>query len=404
MKIIRYSLILLGTFLLAWILPSWYHIVADTSSNNIFTYYSSVERAYCSMGFEDESNKVVRRNLKTGKTFTEYEFDSIIPMFYARQLMNDGRFPDSINGRPITIPEVNSNTFYFRYNPSDISSPSIPIYTLFESFSGRVKLEMPGDVFRLKHKIEFIKPETNKVDAKKSERFMRAFRGAGFKFPAKKAFGNPTTRKMYDEGYFVIDADDRVFHLKMVNGKPFVKNIKVPSGIVPIHIVVKEPKIKSHYGFLLDDQHRFFLITTDNYRLQEIKTPAFDARSNRLVVMANPLYWTVNVISPKGKESLALDAGTKQVIDSVSLLKPIEKDKVLSYVLPFEIRFQSRTSDYVKPDIAFAKIWVLILNLVLAIAYFFLVRKKKNNNTVVHLGWVVLTGVYGFVACLLLKE
>ena len=404
MKTIRFILIILCTTLLAWWIPSWYHIMVDQSGNSIFTYYSSIEKAFCTMDFDEESQSVIRKNIRTGKTFTESEFDSIIPMFYARQLMNDGRFPDSIHGRGITIPEVNNHTSFFRFNPSDMNSPTIPIYTLFESFSGRVKLEKPGDVFRLKHKIEFINPENNSVNIEKSEHFMKAFLGTGFKFPAKGAFGNPTTRKSYDEGYFVIDANNQVFHLKMVNGKPFIKNIGIPSDIIPIHIVVKEPKNKRYYGFLLDEQDRLFLITTDNYKLQELKTPTFDANSNRLIVMANPLYWTVNVISARGKESLALDADTKQVVDSISLLKPVSEDKILSYVLPFEIAFESYTSDYVKPQIEFAKIWVLIINLMLALAFFVIERSKRNKNKGLYVVWIGITGIYGFIACLLLSK
>ena len=80
--------------------------------------------------------------------------------------------------------------------------------------SGRVRLEMPGDLFRLKDNIEFIDPETNTVKEEKSNLFMKVFIQKGFKFPAKRVAGNPSTRKAYDEGYFIIDSNDKIFHLK----------------------------------------------------------------------------------------------------------------------------------------------------------------------------------------------
>ena len=45
----------------------------------------------------------------------------------------------------------------------------------------------------------------------------------GFAFPACYASGNPTTRKDYDEGYLVLDANHKLFHLKCTKGRPYVQ-------------------------------------------------------------------------------------------------------------------------------------------------------------------------------------
>lgn len=390
--------------LLAWFLPLLYHMVSDQSARNVFTYYSSVENAFCTMDYNDGGQGFFGRNLKTGKEYSESEFDSILPLFYAKQLFKDNRFPDSINGQAVTVQDISRGTFFLKYNPVEISTPAIPIYTLFESFSGRVKLEMPGDVFRIKNKIEFINPETNEINIKKSQLFMQAFEGVGFAFPAKKLFGNPTLRKLYDEGYFVLDAKDRIFHLKMVNGKPFVKNINIPADIQPLHITVREPQDKSHYGFLFDKKDRVYLITTNNYELQLIKTPVFNAEKDRLIVMANPFFWMTNVVSDKGKECLALEAISKNVVDSISLLRPQETEVVLSYVFPFQITFLSGYSEFVKPCIQFAELWVLVVNFVLAFIFWLYFRQKDAQNLMPYLLWIGGTGVFGFIVCLLLKE
>ena len=175
MKIINNTIILLATCLLAWIIPDLYHLATDKASKNLFSYYSSVEESFCTIDFDDVKERLVRKNVKTNQEYSEAEFDSILPMFYHRQLLSDGRMPDSIHGVPVTTKDVRKKSFFFRYNPTDKNKPHIPLYTLFESISGRVRLEMPGDVFRLKNAIEFIDPETNLVNQAKSALFMKEF-------------------------------------------------------------------------------------------------------------------------------------------------------------------------------------------------------------------------------------
>ncbi len=404
MQIIRYTIILLATIILAWLLPSFYHLLSDTSGRNVFTYYSSVDEAFCSIKFDEKEDRLIRYNVKTKKEYSEAEFDSILPMFYYRQLLSDGRFPDSINERAISVKEINSRNFFYRYNAKDKNTPAIPIYTLFESFSGRVKLEMPGDVFRLKNKIEFINPETNRVDKVKSERFMRVFVQSEFQFPAKGVFGNPSTRKPYDEGYMIIDNEDQIFHLKMVNGKPFLKNTLFPKSINPAFISVQEPADKSFYAFVFDDSNKVYLITADNYKVVQIQTPEFEVNKDRLMIMANPLYWNINVISSRGKECYALSADTKEVVDSLSLLAPAEYDFTLSNILPFELRFTTGSSDYIKPSVRFATWWVLLTNLLLIVTFVFIGKRRNKQVQPFELIWIGICGIFGFIPCLIFKE
>ncbi|MCU4174095.1 DUF4857 domain-containing protein [Carboxylicivirga sp. N1Y90] len=404
MKLIRYSIIILATLILAWQIPSLYHIVSDTSGKNVFTYYSSIEEAFCSIDFDEKENKLVRSNLNNGKVYSETDFDSILPLFYYRQLLSDGRFPDSINGKAISTKEINASNFFYRYNAKDKNTPSIPIYTLFESFSGRVKLEMPGDVFRITNSIEFINPITNEVDQEKSARFMRVFEQSSFVFPARAAYGNPSTRKPYDEGYFIIDNKGQIFHLKMVNGKPFLRNTNFPEGINPVFIATQEPNDKSFYAFVFDDKNKVYIITTDGYKVVQIKTPLFDLNKDRMMVMANPLYWNVNILSVRGKESYALKASTKEIVDSLSILRPVEEDFILSYVLPFELRFKSGSSDYIKPFIKFAKIWVLLINVLLAISYGWFASNKNGKWPLFNTVWIILTGLFGLIPSIIFKN
>lgn len=398
MKNIKYLIILLGTLLLAWLLPKSYHLVTDMASPNIFTYYSSVENAFCAIEFDSKEERLIRKNIKTNQEYSESEFDSILPMFYSTQLLADGRMPKRLNGKDINPRVLSSKKFFFRVNPSDKNKPHIPLYTLFESMSKRVRIEMPGDMFRLTNRIEFINPETNQINQEKSERFNKQFVKKGFQFPAKLAAGNPSTRKAYDEGYFIIDNNNQIFHLKMVNNMPFLKKVTLPVGITPDYMLTMEPDDRSFYAFVFDTNKKLYIITTDEYKLQEIPTPEYNVDKDQLLIMANPLYWNVNVISSKGKNVLALEADTKKVIDQTNIQMQSTGTNYSKYVLPFAVGFTSGNTKYIKPMFVFGSYWVLITNFVLALIFVFFVQNRKQKTQWFSVVWIAITGIYGFVA------
>ena len=76
---------------------------------------------------QEEGKGSVRRDL-AGNIYSEAAFDSILPMFYFRQLMSDERFPDTIQGIAVTPKMVQTENFNFRSVPSDINAPSFGLY------------------------------------------------------------------------------------------------------------------------------------------------------------------------------------------------------------------------------------------------------------------------------------
>ncbi|WP_321281918.1 DUF4857 domain-containing protein [Marinifilum fragile] len=404
MKNIKYLIIVLGTMILGWLLPKSYHLVTDKASPNIFTYYSSVDKAFCAIEFDDVKGHLIRKNVKTNKEYSEAEFDSILPMFYSMQLFSDGRMPKSINGKDINPRVVNSKKFFFRVKPADKNKPHIPLYTLFESMSGRVRIEMPGDMFRLTDRIEFINPETNEINEEKSELFSKQFVKKGFQFPAKMAAGNPSTRKAYEEGYFIVDNKDEIFHLKMVNAKPFLKKVPLPDGVVPTYLQTMEPDDRSFYAFVFDANKKLHIITTDAYSLQEIPTPEYDVDNDQLLIMANPLYWNVNVVSNKGKNVLAINADTKEVVDATSIAGHELGVNYSKYFLPFAVGFTSGNTRYIKPILHFGSYLVLVSNLILALAFVIIIRYRKQKMQILPVVWISITGIYGFIASIIFNR
>ena len=95
----RFSTLLLYVtiaFLLLWQLPWCYNFFVVKPEKTPFTLYSFVIGDFALMG-QEEGKGTVRRDA-AGNIYSEAAFDSILPMFYFRQLMSDERFPDTING------------------------------------------------------------------------------------------------------------------------------------------------------------------------------------------------------------------------------------------------------------------------------------------------------------------
>ena len=146
-KSIKTGIILLAALLLAWLLPWCYAFVFASPSWSPFTLYSCVTHGFASVDFDRENN-VAGRDLQ-GNTYTQQQFDSILPTFYYRQLAAEGRFPSEIEGVAVESRDVERTNFMFRTSPGEINRRRPTVYQLLESMPDRIDLEPATDVFRI---------------------------------------------------------------------------------------------------------------------------------------------------------------------------------------------------------------------------------------------------------------
>ena len=88
---IRFSKLFFGFtvfVLLLWLLPWAYNFAFYKPERTPFTLWSCVVGDFAVVDFAGDG--IVRRD-RGGRTYTDREFDSILPTFYARQLLNDER-------------------------------------------------------------------------------------------------------------------------------------------------------------------------------------------------------------------------------------------------------------------------------------------------------------------------
>ena len=399
MKTIKQLIILSCTFLLAWFLPWAYRLATDKPNRYPFSYYSSIVQSFCIT--QTENSTVIRSDAR-GNTYSEAEFDSILPMFYSHQLAKDSRLPDSIHGRETTLKIIATGNFFFRYKPVDQYKPTIPLYPLFESIPRRVDLEMPGDVFKVTDRITFIDPVTNTVNREKSDRYSALLDKKGFEGPARLVAGTPTTRKAYDEGYFIVDRNARVFHLKMVNGKPFIRDTGIDPALKTCSIFTTEYPSHLFYGFLFSDDGRLFTIGTDDYKISQVPTPAFHMETDDILIMGNMFNWNVRVGSDRGQELYALDAETMEKIDSISFPSgQPTKVEWNQWLFPFILTFTSANDAYVMPRLNFTGYRFLVSGVLFAFLLFIVTKRKRRKISPAALVWVAATGLYGFLSGLL---
>lgn len=398
MKNIKIIPIIVFTFLLAWFVPWAYHLATEKPERFPFAYYSSIINDFGIR--ESDGEKSILTDSK-GTSFTQLEFDSILPMMYYRQLASQGQLPDSLHGRAIDQKVIATYNFYFRYRPSDQFKPAIRLYPLFESIPKRVDLEMPGDVFRLTNEISFIDPVINTINESKSKVFNDVLKKRGFQGPARLVAGTPTTRKAYDNGYFIIDSTGALFHLKMVNGKPFIKKVETASEIKPQWIVTTEYPSKLFYGFLFTEDNRLFSIGTNGYELKEVSMPVFNQESDNLLIMGNIFYWNVQVNRKEAQEVWALDAKTLEVVDRIAFSAQSVDNPCYKWIFPFELTCTSRLNAYVFPFIKFDGVNYMMLSAVLVLLFVWITRKSGKKLNLFEVVWIFLTGIYGLVSILL---
>lgn len=325
--------------LLLWQLPWCYAFFTAKTSRAPFCLYSCIIGDFLSIGHDDTG--LIRRD-QSGNNYTQEQTDSILPMFYVRQLMADERFPDSIKGVPVTPRGVQRTNFIYRASASDINAPSVPLYPLLESRSGRVDLKMPDDVFRITpFGIEFIVMNTNAPDKEKSHQFTEALAKKGFRFPARYVAGNPTARKEYDEGYLLLDNDGKLFHLKQYKGNPYVRTVPLPEELDAKYLFITEFPDHKTLGYITDTRNRFYVLMNKSYRVIKTGIPAYNPETDNLSIFGNRFDWTVCIASSQGEKYYALDAGDYSLIKSIDF--PATGNS-LSW-----LRFTSRSDKYVKP-------------------------------------------------------
>lgn len=342
------SLFLAATLvlLLLWQLPWINSFLRSKQEAAAFVIYSTLNNDF--MISQTIDGKRTHRDT-AGNSYLQNQVDSLVPFFYARQLLKDERFPDTIKGVAVTYRDAQHESFVWKSSPRDINAPQIGIYQLMESASKRVQLETPPDVFRITSQgIEFIDAESNQLDEAKSAAFTEVMRKKGFAFPATYLSGNPTVKKDYDQGYLLLDSKQELYHLKQVVGRPFFRKIELPEGVQLKKAFITEHRNQRTIGYASDMNNSFYVIELPTYAVKQVQIESFDPEKEGLMIYGNQMDWTLKRMSSEKVTYYAIDARDYSLLKQYEEVYPAP-DFVSSLLGAIGIRFTSPMDRFVYP-------------------------------------------------------
>jgi hypothetical protein len=106
-------------------------------------------------------------------------------------------------------------------------------------------------------------------------------------FPAKIIAGIPTIRKKYDQGYFIVDKKEHLFHLKMEKGLPYCVQIRLPENFHILHIDCTDFSNREFYGYIITTDSRVFVLETDTYKLVNWPVENYNPKTDKLRLRGN---------------------------------------------------------------------------------------------------------------------
>jgi hypothetical protein len=401
-KFSRYILIVIGILVASLAIPQLYWTMFEKVPVTTTVFYSCTLKDFIILGSE-KTGPGGRMDPK-GNKYTTAEYEKSMPLMFFRQLMADGNMPDSINGVKMEAAFINRANSFFRFTPKKMLSPMPTLYPMLESESGKVNLVMPDDYFRIGSRMEFILAKTNEINEEKSVLFTNALKEKGFAFPAKIISGIPTTRKSKDEGYFVTDSEESLFHIKMKKGKPFVAKIETPENLGIVYIECVDLRTNEFYCYLFTRSNGIYVVMDEVYDLQRLPVEGFDPFTQTVRINCDLFNKCITVGGDNWLKSTAID-------DMYEVVNTYEEKwtgkyeridgKILSSLVPFQMYLSSPESAFI--NFNFLKspgyLWIITNLIFTGIAAFILIKKgRKLKSIIIDLFLTVLTGVYGCIA------
>jgi hypothetical protein len=400
-------LLVVTSLVLSWGVAVIVREATATAARYPFVYYSSVLQRFL-IRESSADNKLTHVDTE-GNRYTREQYDSLTPLLSYRQLMLTNTLPDSLLGIALEPPVLRSKALTWRYTPRYIHQPVLPLYIMYESMSGRTNLESPDDVFRFGDRIEFIDKFTNTVNAEKSAQFQTKLEKEGFAFPAQQVWGNLSARKPYDEGYFALDHNGGLFHVKMVNGRPYVRNTGAGDTVNIAYFGILEVADKSIYGFVVGKQGDLYTLNTGGYSLTRFDIPPIDVHTHSVMLLGNVLYWMVGVTTPESNTTHVLDAATLKQHDAPYTVMAGENKwhTAASWLFPVYVGFSGKYTEFIYPELHINFGVALVVSHLLFFAYLFTVgrrgAKRKVAVRLVNAFVIILFGIPGLIASLIIK-
>ena len=279
---------------LAWALPWLFNLLLPDGAKVPYINYSPLSHEF--IATDKGESWVVNPDGSRGRDIPTAERDSLLPQQYFVQLSNTGRLADTILGREVSPKILKHSNFVFRSSPRDVNKRYADVYMIMESMPARVDFEDPKEVFRMKDDgtVEFIRIADCSINDDRTKRFTKVFADRGFKFPMADFSANVTTKKPFDAGYLMIDAEGTVYNMLQQAGTPFLKKIVLPDSVKAEKVLVMENNDGKHLGLAVTADGQTFAIGAD-YSARRLDIDKFDPKVDNMLVMGSIFNWIIRI-------------------------------------------------------------------------------------------------------------
>ena len=410
-RLSRYAVIIISICIMAVYIPHFYWKVFGAFKWRTLLFYSPTLKKFVYK--EVVAPHRFQYGDETGKIYNEKELEEILPFLYWRNLEKKGKIPIIIDGKTYDKDTIKKNRQCFELMPKMFPDkhPQIQLYPLFDTKKDEALLKFPKEMFRITDKqMEFITASTNMIDEHLSKVFTNALINKGFVFPARLIAGKPTCMKPFDEGYFIVDSKNSVFHLRRVDNRPFCIKTPIPENIGIRYIKISENKRREFYGILLTDSGEVYLISYDNYRLVPLPLKNYNPDTMDLKILIDPIYRTITYSDENIVYAVVTDDHYRPIARYHRNIPSLNKalvETAYSVLFPFSIQPEPdvRLSRYMSFNVV-TNGWPGLIGILASVLfYIFYMRIKKYDvkANLFDLVIILFTGLYGLTAAVVIK-
>ncbi len=329
-----------------------------------------------------------------------------MPFIFSSNVNKWGGFPLHVENQTFSYEEAKRNSQRMQVSPRYVFSKPMPLQILFENTPFGTQFPLPKDVVIFKEKgLEFTTMSDGVVDETKSLKFTKALNDAGLTFPIAYVATNPTPLKSFDEGMMLMDAEHKLFQLKMLNNEPFVRDMKINLPEKPLYMTLEENSRKLYYGLIATSSNVY--LYTYNHELIALPLKEYKPKKHAVVIRMSPLYQSIiqTDISDKNVpvEYIATDTAFKpfafyqqrfpeSIVETLAL-----NEKGLSFLTPLRLKQFSNTEGGIVFDMSLAED-KLFMGLGILLALFIYIGYSRFKHKALNALSMLLIALFGLPA------
>lgn len=400
MKILNLIVLVFSSVILSYFLPTFINLALPEKRIIERVKYSAVIDDFL-ISKSNKDEKTTKYAIQNKHEITQDEFYEYLPFSYYQILIPNKKFPQKFKEYEQDPSLIRKNSQGLNLKYSSNKAKHIPLYLLLDT-DKYGNLSYTQELFRVKKDgFEVINLQTNSIDQNSSKALNQKLEQQGFKFPAKGYFTNPSTLKPFDEGAFIIDSKDEIFHIRQNMKNISVKNTNIIKKDI-INIMISEDPRREFYAILIA-KNEIGLIGYD-YNFINLNNSGYDPFGMNLNLSISPVDKILTFLSNDITKINVMDLNYTTIKENFTeFSKPVSNRHLKEYFLPFELKLSQHGHFYKFSFNQFSK-KAMILSFIIALIYFMYNLKFKNRKRYIESGIIAIFGIYGFISTLFFKE